>query len=98
MVIQTGKGEPDRAVGINRDFGTRGASERLLAKSRPVYVVPPKRTGLHFIECAIQVCNRVRPRRVVGGGLGRTGCGNKKECSDQIESRSKHISIESIRW
>lgn len=97
MVIQTSKGEPDRIVGIDRDFGTRGASERLFAKSRPVYVVSPKRTGLHFIECAIQVRNRVRLRRVVGGGLGHTGYGNKEECSDQTESRTKHISIESIR-
>ena len=71
MVIQTGKGEPDRIVGIDRDFGTRGASEGLFAKSRPVHVVPPKRAGLHNIECAIQVCNRVRLLRVVGGGSGR---------------------------
>jgi hypothetical protein len=59
MVLQTGEGEPDRIVGIDRDFGACGASERLFAKARPIYVIPPKRTGLHFIECAIQICNRV---------------------------------------
>ena len=58
MIVQTGKGKPDGIVGIDRDFCAHGASQRLFAKSRPVYVVPPKRTGLHFIECAIQVCCR----------------------------------------
>jgi hypothetical protein len=97
MVLQTGQREPDRIVGIHRDFGARGATQRLFAKSRPVDVVPPKRTGLHFIERAIQVCNRIRLRQVVSGGLGRTGRGNKKPCSDQTAPRTNHISTESIR-
>ena len=59
MVIEAGEGEPDRIVGIDRDFGTRGASERLFAKVRPVYLIPPKRAGLHYIERTIQVCYRV---------------------------------------
>jgi hypothetical protein len=84
MVIETGEGEPDRIVGIDRDFGMRGARQRLFAKARPVYAIPPKRTGLHFIERAIQVCDRVRLRWVVVGGLGCTGYGNREERSDQI--------------
>ena len=59
MVIQTGEGESDCIVGIDCDLGTCGASERLFAEVRPVYVVTPKRTGLHCIERQIQVCNRV---------------------------------------
>ena len=59
MVVETGESEPDRIVSIDRDFGTRGASERLFAEVRPVYVVTPKGTGLHGIERAIQVANRV---------------------------------------
>ena len=41
MVIETDESEPDRIVGIDGDFGTRGARERLFAEVRPVYVVTP---------------------------------------------------------
>lgn len=59
VVIQAGESEPDRVVSIDSDIGTSGASESLFAKARPVYVVPPKGTGLYCIERAIQVCHQV---------------------------------------
>jgi hypothetical protein len=59
MVIQAGKSEPDGIVGIDRDFGAGGASQRLFAKARPVDLVASQRASLHLIQRTIQVCNRV---------------------------------------
>jgi hypothetical protein len=65
VVLQAGESEPDRIVGIDREFGAGGASERLFAQARPVDLLPSKWARLDRVERAIQVCTRVWFRGII---------------------------------